>query len=303
MSGIYNAEAEKQSVMATFPRFRAIEKEHGSLTRGMIAARRKQPPKNPSTSGSKQSAFMSLLGGTNELINTLVPQLTGELCLRTTVTHVRQGDDNQYTVYLDDGTQLKADAVVICSPAYVTADLVRDIAPSAAEKLDEIRYVSTGTISLAFKESDIPRPINGFGVVIPSSEKRPINAVTVSSTKFDHRAPEGYVLMRVFFGGSRSPESMHLDDETLLQTVRKELEMIFGIQTDPLFHKIYRWWNANPQYDLGHLERVDAIETALPHGLYVTGSPYRGVGMPDCVHQSQQTAEKIGMEFMERVEI
>ena len=89
--------------------------------------------------------------------------------------------------------------------------------------------------------------------------------------------------------------------ETLLRTVRAELESILGIQAEPLFHRIYRWWNANPQYDLGHLERVDAIEAALPAGLYVTGSPYRGVGMPDCVHQSQQIAETVFTEWTERM--
>ncbi len=293
MSGIYNAEAEKQSILATFPRFRTIEKQYGSLTRGMIASRRKRATTKPSPSGKKTSIFMTMRGGTNELIDALVPRLTGDLRLNTGVRSVEQNGENQYHVQLDDGSLLKADVVILTTPAYVSAELLRDEFPAAAERLDEIRYVSTGTISFGFKVADVPNLLDGVGVVIPTSENRPINAITISSTKFDHRAPEGTILLRAFFGGSRSPESMQLDDDRLFEVVRNELRSILGLDAEPLFHRIYRWWNANPQYDVGHLQLVDDIEALLPAGLYVTGSPYRGVGMPDCVHQSQQTVEAI----------
>jgi len=299
MAGIYNAEAEKQSIMATFPRFRAIEKEYGSLTRGMIASRRKRAAA-PSSDGGNVSAFVSFYGGTQELIDALVPRLRGDLRLNTGVSAIHQVDEHRYQVRLEDGSQVEADAVIITTSAYITADLVQEIAPQAADTLRQIRYVSTGTISLAFNEAAIPKLLDGFGLVIPSSENRPINAITISSIKFDHRAPDDHVLLRVFFGGSRSPESMHLNDDQLLRMIRDELRTILGITAKPIFHRIYRWWNANPQYDIGHLERVDAIEAAMPAGLYVTGSPYRGVGMPDCVHQSQQTVETIFSSLMQR---
>lgn len=293
MSGIYNADADKQSIMATFPRFRTIEKQHGSLIRGMLTSMRKRAAASTQSPTPKRSAFMSLQGGTNELINALVPQLTGNLRLKTGVKQIKQSSENGYLLSLEDNTVLNADVVIMTSPAYVTSKLVQALSPVAANTLNSIRYVSTGTITVAFKKADVKRPLNGFGLVIPSSENRPINAITVSSTKFNHRAPDDMVLMRIFFGGSRSPESMHLDDDHLLKMVRNELRMMLGIEADPLFHRIYRWWNANPQYDIGHLERVDRIESSLPRGLYVTGSAYRGVGMPDCVHQSLQTVDKI----------
>ncbi|MCB9459248.1 MAG: protoporphyrinogen oxidase [Anaerolineaceae bacterium] len=298
MSGIYNADADKQSIMATFPRFRALEKEHGSLTKGMLASRRNHPAPKPGI--KKTSVFMSLNQGTNALIDALVPKLTGELWLNTQVIDIHSGVEGKYAITLDDGKRLIADAIIIATPAYVSADLVQKLAPNAAKTLRQIRYVSTGTISLAFKEADIPQPLNGFGLVVPSSENKPFNAITISSTKFDNRAPEGYVLMRAFFGGSRSPQSMHLDDAELYDTIRAELRTILGIEADPLFHRIYRWWDANPQYDIGHLDRVAAIEADLPDSVYVTGSPYRGVGMPDCVHQSQQTVEKLLANILER---
>ena len=302
MAGIYNAEADKQSIMATFPRFRMLEKQHGSLIRGMLASRKQRQAASDGEASGKISAFMSFYGGTSELIEALVPQLHGDLRTNARVVQITQDGDSTYNLRLEDGTKLEADVVLLTTPAYVTADLVREVAPQVAKHLNEIRYVSTGTISLAYRATDIPQPLDGFGLVIPGSEKRRINAITVASTKFDHRAPEGYVLMRIFFGGSRSPETMELKDEALVQAVRSELQSILSIEAEPLFHRVYRWWNANPQYDVGHLDRVEAIEAALPVGLYVTGSPYRGVGLPDCVHQSQQVAKKVITEFMERVQ-
>jgi oxygen-dependent protoporphyrinogen oxidase len=129
--------------------------------------------------------------------------------------------------------------------------------------------------------------------LVPQSEKRPLNAVTWSSTKFDHRAPEGHSLLRVFFGGSRSPATMQLGDDELLRVVKKELKSIMGIAAEPLFHRVYRWEMANAQYDVEHLKRVQAVERALPPRIWVTGSAYRGVGLPDCVHQGQMTATQV----------
>lgn len=293
MSGIYNAEAERQSILATFPRFRQLEREHGSLIRGMLASRRQNTPTPQKPAPTKTAAFMSLEGGTQELIDALVKHLTGDLCLRTQVSAIELTAGGSYRVTTSSGKTLYADMILLTTPAYVSAGLLRSLSPKATENLSTIRYVSTGTISLAFRTTDIKRPLHGFGLVMPKSEHRPINAITISSTKFDHRAPEGYVLLRVFFGGSRSPETVTYDDEKLLNVVSQELRNILGIESTPLFHRIYRWHQANPQYDLNHLALVDAIEASLPHGIYLTGSAFRGIGMPDCVYQAQQTINKM----------
>ncbi len=294
MSGIYNAEADRQSILATFPRFRQLEREHGSLIRGMLASRRQHPPgASQQSHAAKISMFMSLEGGTQELVDALVDHLRGDLRLRAPVSAVELTPEGSYRVTTSGHETLYADAILLTTAAYVAADLIRPLAPAAAGKLASIRYVSTGTISMAFHAADIKRPLYGFGLVVPKSEQRPINAITISSTKFNHRAPDDYVLLRVFFGGSRSPESMTYDDDQLLSVVRRELRDILGIESAPLFHRIYRWHQANPQYDVNHLERIAEIEAALPSGVYATGSAFRGVGMPDCVHQAQQTANKI----------
>ena len=320
MSGIYNAEAERQSLLATFPRFRDIEEKHGSLIKGMLAGKKARANGHAAANGSSSAAngrssatngrtptsmFMSMKGGMADLVAALRAQLTGECLLETAVTRIETADwrlenlpsPTAYTLRLDNGRTLTADAIILAVPAYVAARLIGDLAPDAAAELATIRYVSTGTISLAYRRSEIDHPLNGFGVVIPRSENRSINAITWTSTKFDQRAPEGYALLRVFFGGSRTPQMMDIPDGELLHSVRRELADIMGLTAVPVFHRIYRWPQANPQYDVGHLERVAAIEAALPPGIHVTGSPYRGIGIPDCVRQAQETARRIVTEW------
>ena len=171
--------------------------------------------------------------------------------------------------------------------------VIAPFAPGVAEQLDLIRTVSTGTISLGFRTEDIKRPLNGFGMVIPRHENRPINALTISSIKFPSRAPDGHALVRVFFGGSRTPETLEKTNAEILAIVREQLLDILGITAEPLFHRIFRWHNANPQYDVGHLDRIETLEKSLPPNLYLTGCAYRGVGIPDCIAQSKATLQKI----------
>ena len=295
MAGIYNAVAEELSIMATFPRFRDMEKKYGSMIKGMLQSSKmmKEAAKNRDPNQPKLSMFLTFQNGTYEIIEALQDQLTGELRLNTGVTAIHTLDDGTYELALHDGSTLTAHQVILALPAFVSAKLVSSLAPQAADTLEKIRYVSTGTVSLAYKVDGFEHPLDGFGVVIPRSEKRHVNALTWTSTKFDKRAPVGHVMVRAFFGGARTAYMMDKSDAELVEAVRTEIREMMGVNAEPLFHRIYRWENSTPQYDVGHLERVDQIEANLPDGLFVTGSPYRGVGMPDCVHQGKQTAEKV----------
>ncbi len=177
--------------------------------------------------------------------------------------------------------------------------LLRPLALPATRELEELRTVSTGAVTLAYRQEQIPRPIEGFGLVIPRKEQRPINAITVASRKFAGRAPANWDLLRVFFGGYRSAATAHLDDAALLDLVTGELRDLLGISVPPAFHRIHRWLAGSPQYDVGHLERVAAIEAALPTGISITGSPYRGVGIPDVIRE----AGRVGAEARRREDV
>ena len=139
-------------------------------------------------------------------------------------------------------------------------------------------------------------PLNGFGFVIPSKEDRAISACTWSSTKYENRAPAGRVLLRCFVGGATHEERALVDDAAMIQSARDELAALMGIHADPVVTRVFRWTRANAQYDVGHLDRVAEMEARLAAnlpGVYITGSPYRGVGIPDCVHNAALTAERI----------
>ncbi|MCO6451954.1 MAG: protoporphyrinogen oxidase [Caldilineales bacterium] len=292
MAGIYNAEAEDQSIMATFPRFRAIEKKHGSLIKGMLAGKRNRPQPAPQNGSRPRSVFMSMRGGISDLAEALTAHLNGNVRLGTPVQAI-EANGSGYRLRLPDGESLHADQVVLATPAYAAADLLQGLRSDLAGCLRRIRYVSTGTISLAYKRSDIPHPLNGFGLVIPRSAGRRINAVTWSSIKWPYRAPDGKVLLRVFFGGSRHPDVFALPDDELAALVHEELRVIMGITAKPEFQRIYRWANASPQYDVGHLDRVAGMRASCPPGIHLTGSAYGGVGIPDCVAQGKETARRV----------
>jgi oxygen-dependent protoporphyrinogen oxidase len=305
LSGIYNAEADRQSVLATFPRLRALEEKYGSLTRGMLAARTARGSSangasKGQASGQRLSTFVSFEDGLETMVDALQSKLTGDCRLETGVDSIEQNEDGSYRLMLSDGTEIQTQSVLLTTPSFISADLLANLAPAAVEKLRKIRYVSTGTISFAYQRADMQHELDGYGLVVPRSEERAINAVTWTSTKFAKRAPDDHVLLRAFFGGSRSPQSMDLDDDALVATVRKELREMLGIDATPIFHRIYRWIDANPQYDVGHNDLVDEIEAALPSGLFVCGSPYRGVGIPDCVHQAEQAVAAISTHVAER---
>ncbi len=294
IAGIYVADAEHLSLQSTFPRLLDMEKKYGSLLRGVLEQKRAS---NGKTGGGKPavSMFMTLRGGLQELVDSLVARLQGEsLRLNRAVVSVTRVD-GAYSIALSDGARLDADEVVFATPAYTTADLIQPLAPALASQLRALRYVSTATVSLGFNRAELNHSLGGFGFVVPRREKRRIIACSWSSTKFNHRAPQGYALVRVFIGGARAEHLAEQDDATLAQIAREELREMMGIIAPPVLTRVYRWRKANPQYEVGYSARIAEIESlaAAQRGLHLVGSAYHGVGIPDCIESAKHVAEKI----------
>jgi len=293
LAGIYAGDVEKLSMLATFPQFAQMEREHGSLVWAMWMRRwdaARQAPRK-----SEWSLFVSLRDGLAGLIDAVRGKLDQvRLISGRKVVGVRP-NEGRYEVSLD-GERLSADAVVITTKTHTAADWIEGWDGSLAKRLRENEYVSTATVSLGFRKADVRHPLNGFGFVIPRREKRKIMAATWTSTKFPGRAPEGHVLIRSFLGGAHREEVVGLDDNALISIVREELRSILKIEAAPVVSRLFRWIKANPQYNVGHLDWVEAVEaeTAKHPGLFLAGAAYRGVGLPDCIHQGKETAEKIG---------
>jgi oxygen-dependent protoporphyrinogen oxidase len=188
---------------------------------------------------------------------------------------------------------LSAGGVIIAAPTFAAARMLASLDPSLASDLQSIPYASTATISLAYRQSDLPRELDGYGYVIPRREGRRALACTWTSTKFPHRAPEGYALLRVFVG--RAGQDIPWNEDDLLALAKEELELTLGITAEPLLSRAFLWDKAMPQYNLGHPKILKSMEASLEKypGLALAGNGYRGIGIPDCIHSGELAVEKI----------
>lgn len=300
MAGIYAGDAEQMSLKATFPRFLELEQEHGSVIRGMMAAQATatgEPKASP-----KRTMFVSLKNGLEELVTALVRRLTDQgVTLRSGVAveslRVRSHQLGRWTydVMLGDGSALSVDSLVLATPAYVSADLLRPLTPIASGLLDMIPYASTATIAIVYPASVIGGAVQGFGFVVPRVEQRDLIAATWTSIKWPHRAPPDQLMVRCYVGGVGREAILQLDDQALVNRVKAELRQICGVTAEPTYVEVNRWMKAMPQYQLGHLERLEQAEGALSRygGLVLTGAAYRGVGIPDCIRHGDSAADKV----------
>jgi oxygen-dependent protoporphyrinogen oxidase len=293
VGGIYTADPDRLSLAATMPRFLALEQEHRSLILGLRRGRRRGEAHH--ASGARWSLFVTLAGGMAELVTALVARLPAGAVRRGTTATVVAPAPSGWRIQLADGAPLEAHGVVLAGPAPAMGPLVAEVDPTLRQLLDGIRYASSATIALAYPRAAIRHPLDGFGFVVPRVEGRRILACTFSSVKYPGRAPEGLALLRIFAGGALQAELLQQEDRALLDLAKADVAPLLGITGDPILSRVWRHLRAMPQYDVGHLDRVAAIEArlhALP-GLAVAGAAYRGVGIADCVHSGESAAERL----------
>lgn len=246
--------------------------------------------------------FMTLRRGLGQFVQALAQNLDGGTIItgKKAVNVERlsgpgaESETPRYRVQTDDGNTLEGDAVIFATPAYVSGQLLSALVPTLTDALMQIDYVTTSTVSMGFRLADVGQPFGGFGFVVPRKENRQITGCTWSSTKFNHRTPENHLLLRAFIGGPGHEHLAEQPDDDLVAMVREELRSMMGLQAEPVLTRIFRWTKANPQYFVGHLDRVRDMHAMCEaqHGLFLAGSAFDGVGVPDCVRQGQQAAEK-----------
>ncbi len=301
LSGIHVSDPEEQSLLATFPRFRTLEQKNGSLIKGMLAQRRNGGGSHAAQESGPTSIFITLREGVGQLVDALQASLgPGVLQTGKAVIEIQRRELAGYTLALQDGSRVSVDAILLATPANVSTQLVAGLLPELSNLLAAIRFVSTATISLAYRKTDLTRPLDGFGFVVPQREKRRVSACTWVTTKFRYRAPDDTAILRCFVGGPGQEDTVDYEDADLLDLVGSELERFMGLRARPFFHRIFRWHKSHPQYDVGHLNHMQKINDQvlrLP-GLYLAGSSYDGVGIPDCIRQGQAAAEKMA-EFLQ----
>lgn len=295
VGGIYTGDPERLSLEATLPRFVEMEREFGSLWKGLraTAAGRQQ-----ATQGARYGLFASLAGGLGQLVEAATRLLESRCRIRlnTAVTAVKQAEeDGGFGVELASGESIHADAVILAVSCRVAAALSGEFSNDLATRLDEIETASSVVVSTGHRLEQVEHPLNAYGLVVPRIEGRRVLAVSFASRKLDGRAPEGRVLMRTFVGGELQPELVDLDDEQLGVLVGEELESLLGVRGDPEIFDVVRHRGMMPQYTVGHLGRIAEIErlvAGIP-GLALAGSAYRGVGLPDCIASGVEAAASV----------
>lgn len=304
VTGIYAGDPKLLSLPAAFPRLAALEKEHGSILRGLArsARQRRAEARARGVPYQRPGRLWSFRQGLRLLVETLAGRLARPPVLNVPIRRVQRQQETGASssrrpiwVVSSQEQSWLAEAVILTCPAHQQAVLLHELDHALAEQVGAIPYNRVVVIALGYRRSEVPIPIEGFGFIAPQKFRRDILGVQWCSSIYPERAPRDMVLLRVLAGGWHRPEVATWEEERLLAAVRAELRLAMGISAAPLFTHIVRWERAIPQYHLGHLERVRWIEQRLAEhpGLFLGGNAYRGVAINDCTEQGAILAERV----------
>jgi oxygen-dependent protoporphyrinogen oxidase len=299
LGGVFAGDVESLSIRATFPQLVELEKKHRSL---VLGARREMRARAAARGGGPPaSVFHSFPGGLAELVEALASAVTGAgatIATGTRVARVEKGESSRWRVHAEGPSGpsvLEADSVVLAMPGYAAAGVLREIDRDMARDLEDVPYVSSVVVGLAYPRSAVAHRLDATGVITTGGDDRPIMAVTFLSSKWAGRAPEDGALFRVFMGGAGREDVLATSDEALISLAEKELSKLVGTRGAPVFARVYRHERASAQPVLGHDQRVARVRAgeAKHPGLFVVGAAMDGVGIPDCVRQATDVAKRV----------
>lgn len=282
--GIFAGDAKRLSLPAAFPRMHALEREHGSLIRGLIAKRGK-------TSAGPLTSFVE---GIETLPRTLAAR--GGFSVRggAEVTALERHGAEWLVRVAGDDTPLRADCVVLAGEPWAMAPLLRPLSASAADDLAGIYCPPVTVVGLGYAGADCPAVPRGFGVLITRGEGFRMLGNLWDSYIFPHRSPDGHVLIRLMLGGAVDPGAGNLSESEAIGLARTEVALMYGITAAPRFERAVRWPRAIAQYELGHLARVSRVESAARAlgGVVIGGSGLHGVSFADAAVSGVRCGEQ-----------
>ncbi|NRD78373.1 protoporphyrinogen oxidase [Bacillus sp. BRMEA1] len=285
LSGIYAGDIDQLSVMSTYPQFYEIEQKFRSLIIGMKKAtpsRAKQPVQKERTKG----AFLTFKTGLQSFAEAIEVKLHPNSILKGHRVEKITRLNHHYEIYLNNGETLTADSIIASTPHIVTQSMFSDY--RFFDPFKSVPSTSVATVALAFPKEAIKQDIDGTGFVVSRNNDYSITACTWTHKKWTHSTPEGKVLLRCYVGRAGEEAIVDLSDDRIIKIVLDDLKKIMDITMEPDFAVVSRWKNAMPQYIVGHKQRLSTIhehiKKELP-GVFIAGSSYEGVGIPDCIDQ------------------
>lgn len=284
LAGIYGAETHRLSAHACVPRLCELERMHRSVVFGMQKALRTRR-RNRAAGALVLPPVVTLRRGMESLPATAARGLGVELGVAASgLVHAGRG----FRLATTHGA-LACDGVVLATPAWRLPALVESVAPDLAADLARVAHKRLDVVTLAYRRSDVPHPLDGTGWVRATGDPRATAACTWASEKWPERAPAGWVLLRSVL---TAPD---LDDAALVASARDDLADLLGVKAAPALVRTRRLPRATPIYALGHPELVARIAARAAElgAVALAGNTYGGVGIPDCVASGERAAAAV----------
>ncbi len=278
LGGVAGIQTDQLSLRALMPQLRKLESNYGSILLGV----------NQISSSESSSSLQSLPNGLSSLIAALEAKNKNSIRLKQKITAITKTDIG-WSISLNEGSPLSSTYLILAVSAWNAAKVVSSFDPELAELLHSISYRSGTMVHLAYHQTHVPRPLNGYGHLVASSESDSVAACTWSAVKLAGRAPSDHQLFRLYFRGTE------FSDSTILKKATNEMNQALGITASPLFTRIHRSQGGIPQYTLGHTDRIEKIreKMAAHSGLFLAGNYIDGIGIPDCIRSGTHAANQV----------
>lgn len=287
LGGIHVGDLERLSADAVLAPLVSAERQGHSVLLALRRQGRRATPSGP---------FRSFPGGMGTLVTHLAGALGADtLRLDAPVVGIER-TATTWNVVVGGATPVSADVLVLATPAHVTAGWLARHAPAAAAAAGAIRYVSSAGVLAVYRDTAIARPLAGSGYVsTPGPGRDPLLATSWLTHKWAGRAPQGFSVLRGFFGGAFDEAVLANDDAALTAMAHASWETRFGVAEPPVLARVVRWTRASPQHEVGHAGRVRTVDEALDAlpPLAVCGSGFRAVGIPDVVTDARTTMRRL----------
>lgn len=290
LSGIYAGDLDKLSLKATFPQFYKVEQNARSLMLGMRRVRSKQQPQAEKPKGQ----FLTLQNGLESLVEEIENQLPEGSVRKYCAVDQIEKTEKGYTLHLNNGETIEADAVISAVPHQMAADFLPN--EPFLQPLGGAKSTTVATIAMTFPANRVRLDRDGTGFVVSRTAGFTITACTWTHKKWPHTTPEGKVLLRCYVGKPGDEDIVEKTDEAMTNIVLQDLKRVTEIDGEPEFVLIKRWRKAMPQYIVGHLKWLENLrkQTALHFpGLFFAGASYEGVGIPDCIEQGKEAGQSV----------
>jgi oxygen-dependent protoporphyrinogen oxidase len=293
VAGTFAGDPEQLSVRHAMPQLHALERAHGSVMKAYVRMMKAWRESGQESAGPP--GMMSFRNGLQEITDALGREVTAEVRLKAPVTQLRAGPKG-WTVGAAFQTPELYDAVIYAAPAHALDEIDLDF-PSGERlsTLSSILHPPVAVLALGFRREQVTHPLDGFGFLTPEVERRRVLGAIFSSTLFPDRAPDGHVLVTAFVGGTRDPDFVQSDPQTLTARVLDDLRPLLGTRGEPTFRAIQVWPKAIPQYVLGYgrfKDIAEQMERTNP-GLVLAGTYRDGVSLGDAIESGERAAGRI----------